>query len=181
MELKFDIAIVAMIVLTSLITMSVDLHDHNKKSVKSSKEMVFGDTVFTEVTQKGFVDRMTTRKGWRERERLVLTSLDYNNDTVERLWAERGTVIGDLFYLDGNVSLYRYDGFEYFTEHAIYNKKTGIFEAISPFKAYMNGNMLEGESMRYNTHTKILYAMIVRGEITLEKEKTDKTNEGENK
>ncbi len=179
MGLKFDIAIVVMIVLTSLITMSVDLHDQNKKNKTISKEMIFYETTFTEVTSKGFVDRMITKKGWREGGKLVLTSLDYRNDTVKRLMADKGMTIGDMFYLDGNVSLYRYDGFRYFTEHAVYDKKSGIFEATSPFKAYMNGNMLEGESMRYNTYTKILYAMIVHGEIELKKEKSDKTNEVE--
>ncbi len=173
MGLKLELFIVALIIGTSLVTMSVDLHKHNNAKSITEVETYFTDTTFTEVTTRKRVGMSFAKEGWREEGNLHLRGFRYRNEEIERLLADKADLVGDDIHLRGNVKLYRYDGFRYFTQRGVYHKKSGVFEALEPFRAYMDGNMLEGETMRYNTRTKRLYAMMVHGEIELENDRKD--------
>jgi hypothetical protein len=169
MGLKFELLLVLLIVMTSVYMMSVKLRDHNKRYQNSGKELEFYDTTFTEVNTSGLVSVSYGVKGERIAGVLYIDDFRYKSVDIKFLRADKAKKAGDVIYLDGNVRLKRYDGFRYRTEHARYDKKLEVMDALSPFIAYKAPNTLMGKTMRYDAKHKILYATDVRMIIVTDK------------
>jgi hypothetical protein len=85
---------------------------------------------------------------------LTLENLLYQSDNIKSLSANNGIFYGDKLYLDGNVILHEKGGYRYETEHAIYDQKTEILNITAPFIGVKGLNMIQGESLEYNTREK---------------------------
>ena len=165
MGLKLELLLVLLIAFTSVLTMSMKLSSQNHKHPSLSKELEFTDTTFTEVTTKGREGVAYGVHGVRSRGVLVVDQLQYHNESIELLLADKGTYKKEKIYLDGNVSLYQKKGFTYRTEHAYYDKPTAILYATTPFVAIMGKNVLHGDTMAYHTRSKEVYATDVKAVV----------------
>ncbi len=175
MGLKFELLLVVLIVLTSAVTMTTKLHEHNSKTASDSKELEFTDTTFTEVTPQKRVGVSFAAHGVRAGGILKVEHLRYYNDTIKELLADRGTYRENLIYLDGNVSLRQTAGFDYYTQHAYYDKKYEVLYVPSPFTAYRGEDVMHGATLRYNTKSKEAYATMI--DAVLHTAETNETNE----
>jgi len=161
MGLKLEFLLVLLIVLTSVVTMSVKLSMQPHQGNEEKKELEFTNTTFTEVTTQKREGLAFAVHGVRIDGILKVEALRYHNDTIDLLLADTGTYRGDHLYLDGNVTLHQRDGFDYWTEHAYYDKKKAILYATSPFTAQKGKNVMHGKSMAYHTIKRVVHATSV--------------------
>jgi lipopolysaccharide export system protein LptA len=119
-----------------------------------TKEVEFTNTTLIEVDTDNMKSRAYTTHGDRDQGVLTLENIIYLGDTIESLSANKGRLKGDFLHLDGNVVLQEKDGYRYETQHAIYNKKTEILNITSPFIGVKGHNIIQGESMEYDTRKK---------------------------
>jgi len=178
MGLKFELLLVALIVITSAVTMGLKLKEHNQQRTTLSKELEFTNTTFTEVNTQKRIGVSFATYGVRIDGLLRAKNVRYYNDTIKELLANYGTYKGSMIYLDGNVSLHQNEGFEYYTQHAHYDKAREILYVTSPFTAYRGEDVMHGETMRYNSRTKEAYATVVDAVFhTAENNETNQTKE----
>jgi len=119
-----------------------------------TKELEFTDTTLIEVDTNDMQSRAYIAHGIRDRGILTLADIVYLSDNIESLSANNGIYYGNKLYLDGDVILQEKGGYRYKTEHAIYDQKTGILSITSPFTGVKGLNMIQGESLEYDTRQK---------------------------
>ena len=119
-----------------------------------TKEVEFTNTTLIEVDTDDMKSRAYATHGIRDQGVLTLDNLLYLGDSIESLSANKARFKGDFLHLDGNVVLQEKGGYRYETQHAIYNKKTEILNITSPFIGVRGQNIVQGESMEYNTREK---------------------------
>jgi len=132
----------------------VELRSSIVREKTFAKELEFTDTTFIEVDTNRMKGRAFSSYGMREEGILTLYHIRYHTTNLEMLRAQKGTYRGDNIYLDGNITVHQKEGFDYATEHAVYNKKREILNITSPFVAVMNQNVIHGESLRYDMRKK---------------------------
>jgi len=154
MGLKLEFILIFFV--AGLITMAttIKLVNSQSKAKAQTIEMEFTDTTTIEVDTNKTLSVTYGTYGVRDAGVLTIENLHYHSDEIESLRAKRGKLKGDMLYLDHNVTLHKEAGSDYYTEHAIYNKKTGILNVTAPFKAVMGENVMYGDTMRYDTHIK---------------------------
>lgn len=150
MGLKLEILLIAMIIVIVTATTMVELTNRSSHKTISHKELEFTNTTFIEVDSIKMQAKALSTYGVREKGVLTLEHLKYYTTSIEELLANKGTYKENILYLDGNVSLYEKDGFEYSTQHAKYNQKTEILYITSPFVSKMDKNTIHGTSLQYN-------------------------------
>jgi len=168
MGLKFEFLLVAMIIFTSVLTMSTTLKRQHTSPLGEKKELVFTQTAFTEVTTEGSEGVAYGSYGERKEGVLTIRDLKYYDADINLLTADRGRYDASKVHLDGNVSLYRRDGFSYRTEHAVYDRNISVFYATAPFVAEGKSYFLQGDKMAYLLRKKELYASKVRAVVNME-------------
>jgi hypothetical protein len=115
-----------------------------------TKELEFTKTVFMEVDTNKTQGVLFATYGVRDAGVLTVNNLRYHTDSIELLSARKGTYKGDKIYLDYNITANQKEGFDYKTEHAIYDQKSEILNITSPFKAVMNKSVIYGNSLFYD-------------------------------
>ena len=158
MGLKLEILLVVLIVVTSVVTMSTKLTEQNVAAQTVTKELEFTNTTFTEVTTRKREGVGFGIHGVREAGVLTIDNLHYHNDNIKLLLADKGRYVGKKIYLDGNVTVHHKPGYDYYTDHAIYDQKKEIFYVTSPFVAYINRNIIHGDALEYDMRKKEAYA-----------------------
>lgn len=119
-----------------------------------TKEVKFTNTTLIEVDTENMKSRAYATHGIRDQGVLTLDNIVYLSDNIEALSANKARLKGDFLHLDGDVVLQERGGYMYETQHAIYNKKTEILNIISPFIGVRGQNIVQGESMEYDTRKK---------------------------
>jgi lipopolysaccharide export system protein LptA len=119
-----------------------------------TKEVEFINTILIEVDTENMKSRAYATYGVRDQGVLTLDNIVYLGETIESLSANKARLKGDFLHLDGDVVLQERGGYKYETQHAIYNKKTEILNITSPFVGVKGQNIVQGESMEYNTREK---------------------------
>ena len=158
MGLKLEIVIIVMIAAILSFTYVVKI-THDAAAVKRfTKELEFTDTTFIEVDTNRTQGVAFGRYGVRDTGVLTVYWLKYHSDNLKLLTANRGIYRQGKMYLDHNISVHQKEGFDYYAEHAVYNKKTEILDVTSPFTAIMNKNTVHGKSLRYNMQKKEAFA-----------------------
>ena len=151
MAIKLEhILIVTIVVLISGVFMVKISNTPPPKQV-FTKELEFTDTTLIEVDTDDMQSRAYITRGIRDRGILTIEDLVYISDHIESLSANNGIYYGNKLYLDGDVILQEKGGYRYKTEHAIYDQKTEILSITSPFTGVKGLNMIQGESLEYNT------------------------------
>lgn len=119
-----------------------------------TKEVEFTNTTLIEVDTDDMKSRAYTTHGVRDKGILTLDNIIYLGENIESLSANKGTFEGDILHLDGDVVMQERGGYKYETQHAIYNKKTELLNITSPFIGVRGQNVVEGESLEYDTRKK---------------------------
>jgi lipopolysaccharide assembly outer membrane protein LptD (OstA) len=165
MGLKLELLLVFVIAMTSMITMTTKLTQQNGGQEVFTKELEFTNTTFTEVTTQKREGVAFGTYGTRDAGVLTIENVRYHNDNIKLLMADRGVYRGKKLYLDGNVTVYRKPGHNYHTEHAIYDQRAEILYVTSPFVAYVNRNIIRGDTLEYHMRTKEAYATVIDATI----------------
>lgn len=158
MGLKLEFLLLAIV--AGLITMAMTVKISNSKTAVKAQtvEMEFTDTTTIEVDTNKTISVSYGSYGIRDAGILTVNNLRYHTDEIALLRSEKAKFKGDRIYLDGNVTLHKEAGSDYFTEHAIYDKKRGILLITAPFRAYMDKNIMYGDTLRYDTKKKTAFA-----------------------
>lgn len=132
----------------------------NSRAVKntSTKELVFTDTTFTEVDENKTIGVAYGTHGVRDKGVLTVENFKYHNDSIKELRSNIAIYKADKIYLDHNVVFNQKEGSDYYTEHAVYDKKKEILDVTSPYKALMGKNIMHGDTLRYWAKEKRVYS-----------------------
>jgi len=154
MGLKLEIFLIVMILIILSSGYAIKISNDTSLKKLSTKELEFTQTIFREVDTNKTNSVASSTYGVRDAGTLTLHDLQYHSDKLELLFAKRGIYKGDKIYLDDNVSVIQKEGFSYYTEHAIYDKKMQIVDIPSAFTAVMNENIIRGSSLLYDVRHK---------------------------
>jgi len=135
------VSIVAIVAFSLTLKLGGDIPSYTP----SGKLLEFNATTFIEVDQSRLLSRTFSRYGVKHAELFTLEHIRYHTDTIEQLSAR-------------NVTLHQKQGFDYHTEHAVYEKKQAILTLTSSFVAQMNENLIRGARLRYDTRSKAVLA-----------------------
>ncbi len=161
MGLKIETVLILsiIVIITGSLTMEID--KRAKKSEPFTKELEFTNTTFTEVDTQILQGRAYGTYGVRDNGVLTLDNLVYFTETIKYLIADKGTYIGDVLNLDGNIVLEEKQGYNYKTQQASYDQKTETLNVTAPFIATRDKNIIKGDTLVYNTRKKEAYGTAV--------------------
>ena len=146
------------------------LNDNTGKHKVFTKELDFTYTTFTEVDTKKLQGRAYGTFGTRDDGVLTINDLVYQTETIESLVAKKGTYMGSIIYLEGDVVMDDTNGYTYETQQAEYNQDTEVLNITAPFVASRNDNIIKGDTFTYNTRKKEAYGTIIDAVVyTVEK------------
>ncbi len=165
MGLKLEFLLIVFVMAILAMAMTVKISNSNAVAKKQTVELEFTDTTTIEVDTNKTLSVTYGTYGIRDAGVLKIDNLQYYTDGIKLLRAKKGTLKGNKLYLDYNVILNKEKGSDYYTEHAIYNKKTGILLVTSPFKAIMDKNIMHGATLRYDTKQKKVFATKVNAVV----------------
>jgi len=158
MAIRLEYIIIIITIIISLGAYTIKLNNKNGIQDHFSKELQFKHSIFTEVTQKGFVDNAIAKEGIRISGILHLKDIRYHTNNIQQLRSNTAKVENERVYLDGNITMNQKKGFLYKAEHAYYDKKHKILTITSPFTAILNKNIIKGQSLEYDTVSKEAFA-----------------------
>jgi len=173
MGMRLEWLLVVLIAVTSYMTMTTKLSEQSADNVEQQKELEFTNTTFTEVTTQKREGVAFATHGMRIAGVLHMENVRYHNANIKLLLADNGFYRGKRIYLDGNVTVHRKPGHDYYTEHANYDQTSQILYVTAPFVACMERNVLEGQSLEYRMGPKEAYATSVKAVFYTKK--SDKT------
>lgn len=165
MGLKLEFLLILFVAGILTMAMTVKITNSLSAAKKQTVEMEFTDTTTIEVDTNKTLSTTYGTYGIRDKGVLKIDNLRYHTDNIKLLRAKKGTLKGDNMYLDNNVILNKEKGSDYYTDHAVYNKKTGILLVTSPFKAIMDENIMYGDTLRYDTKKKKAFATHVNAVV----------------
>jgi hypothetical protein len=154
MAIKLEHVLIVIIVILISGVFMIKVHNAPPQVSAFTKELEFTKTTLIEVDTNDMQSRAYIEHGIRDRGILTLADIVYLSDSIESLSAKNGIYYGDKLYLDGDVILQEKGGYRYKTEHAIYDQKTQILSITSSFTGVKGLNMIQGESLEYDTRQK---------------------------
>ncbi len=158
MGLKLEFILILLVAVILSVALTVRIHNEKVVLKVNNKELEFHDTTFTEVDTNKTIGVAYGTYGVRVLEVLTVKNFRYHNDSIDQLRSKVAIFKGDKIFLDNNVVLNQEEGSDYFTEHAVYDKKTEILDVTAPFKAVKGKNVMFGDTMRYWTQKKKMFA-----------------------
>lgn len=125
------------------------------KKLDSKEVPLFSLGKFTlyELDKFGLTTLMKGSSASRYSNRYNVEDIDYTDNSNEfrsNMKSNKGLYKADVVYLDGNVYFTRVDGLKYFSQKAVYNKKTDIVYSKVDYVANMNKNIVYGDNIEYN-------------------------------
>ncbi len=154
MELRLEGILLVGIIGIAVGVMSLELNDKNRDSSKLAKELEFTNTTFVEVDTIKRAGELYGTYGIRYQGTLNMQNIIYHTDNIESLVSKKGRYKDNILYLDGDVVMIEQDGYIYNTQHAIYNQTTQILNIISPYTAIRDKNIMNGDTLVYDTAIK---------------------------
>jgi hypothetical protein len=149
----------------------IKLETNGASEPKSAKELEFTDTTFIEVDTNKTLGLAYSESGNYGNHIWTLYQLTYHTDSINYLQANKGTYVGNIIYMDGNVTLDQKVGYVYKAQHAKYDKNLEELEINSPFTGVLGDNTIKGNWLLYKTSLKEAFAQKVNAVIyTKEKE-----------
>ena len=165
MGLKLEFLLVLFVVAILAMAMTVKISNSHDDKKQQTVELEFTDTTTIEVDTNKTLSITYGTYGIRDAGILKIDNLRYHTDSIKLLRAKKGTLKGDKIYLDNNVIFNKEEGSDYYTDHAVYDKKTGMLLVTSPFKAVMDKNIMYGDTLRYDTKKKKVFATDVNAVV----------------
>ncbi len=165
MGLKLEFILIAFVAAILAMAMTVKISNSRAAPKQNKVELEFTDTTSIEVDTNHTISVSYSSYGIREAGVLKVDDLRYHTNSIKLLRAKKGTFKGDKIYLDKHVVLNKEKGSDYFTEHAVYDKKTAILLITAPFKAVMGKNIMHGNTLRYESKQKKAFATQVNAVV----------------
>jgi len=127
------------------------------KQVDNKEVPLFSIDKFTlhELDEDGLITLMYGTKAKRYSNRYDVSNIDYTDNSKEftsNMKANHGLYKENIVYLDGDVEFDRKDGLRYFSQKAVYNKKTEVASTNVDFNATMGLSKLYGTSIVINNN-----------------------------
>ncbi len=166
---------IELILLTAIVTIvggafTIKLNDNIDAQKIFTKELEFTDTTFTEVDTSKLQGKAYGTYGVRDDGVLTMHDLDYKSSTIKSLVAQKGTYMGSIIYLEGDVVMDDMNGYTYETQQAEYDQSTEILNITAPFVASRDKNIIKGDTFTYNTAKKEAYGTVIDATVyTIEK------------
>jgi len=158
MGLKLEIILMLLVAVIMSVALTVKItNSHAVKNIPT-KELEFTDTTFREVDTNKTIGVSYGTYGVRDKGILTVQNFKYHNDSIKLLRSNVAIYKADKIYLDHDVVFNQKEGSDYYTEHAVYDKKREILDVTAPFKAYMGENVMYGDTLRYWVKEKRAYA-----------------------
>lgn len=120
--------------------------------------MEFTDTVFTEVNSNKIIGVAYGTHGIRDNAVLTVKNFKYHNDSIKLLKSDEAIYKGANIYLNFNIDFNKEEGSNSYSEHAVYNTDLEILDITSPFKSIEGKNIAYGDTMRYFSDRKEMFA-----------------------
>ncbi len=158
MGLKLEIILMLLVAVIISVALTVKITNSRAAENVSTKELVFTDTTFREVDTNKTIGVAYGTHGIRDKGVLTVENFKYHNDSIKNLRSDIAIYKADKIYLDHNVVLNQEEGSDYYTEHAIYDKKKEILDVTSPYKALKGKNIMHGDTLRYWMKEKRAYS-----------------------
>ncbi|MEA3455746.1 MAG: hypothetical protein U9R26_04510 [Campylobacterota bacterium] len=157
--LKIELLAIIMILVMLGVSYLIKVENDKANKNASAKELEIFDSVTVEVNSSAVKSRLYSDYAVQKSGSMEMIWLTYSGKTAKELKSKFGRSVGDKFYLDINVTMLQENGYYYEADHAIYDKKSDIFYATSPFVAYVHsGNIIHGINLKYNIKEKITTA-----------------------
>ena len=127
------------------------------KETNTQEVPLFSIDKFTlhELDQNGLTTLMHGTKAKRYSDRYDVSDIDYTDNSKQftsNMKANHGLYKEEIVYLDGDVKFDRKDGFRYFSQKAVYNKKTEVASTSVKYNATMGLSKLLGTSIVINNN-----------------------------
>jgi len=125
-------------------------------------------------TPLGLQTYMIGSSGVKYEDRFIVKDIDYTDKSpkyIANMQSKEGVYKDDIITLHGNVIYSRDNGFEFFTQKLLYNKKTA--QAISDvgYSARFGKNSVKGSYIRYNNRSNRVYSKNIDAVYQLDEEK----------
>jgi len=165
MGLKLELVCILAIVVIVTGAMILKVDNSAIKNATFTKELEFTNTTFTEVDTQKLQGRAYGTYGIRDNGVLSLDNLVYFTETIKYLIADKGKYVGDVLNLDGNIVMEEQQGYNYKTQQAAYDQKSGILNVTAPFVATRDKNIFKGDTLVYNTLTEEAYGTTIEAVV----------------
>jgi hypothetical protein len=157
MGLRIELILVVTIITIIGGSFTMKLNDNADKIKPFTKEMEFTNTTFTEVDTKKLQAHAYGTHGVRDDGILTIKNLVYRTETIEALIANRGTYMGNIIYLEGDVVMDDTNGYVYETQQAEYDQLTEVLNITAPFVATKGKSVIKGDTFTYYTKKEEVY------------------------
>ena len=155
------IELLAILMLAVMLGVSYLIKVKNDKMRENlfAKELEVFHSLTIEANATGVKSRLYTDYTVKEHDVMKMEGITYIGKSAKELKSKYGKNIGDLFYLDEDITLLQDNGYYYEADHAIYDKKNEIFSTTSPFVAYIHGgNIIHGVNLHYDIDKRVAVA-----------------------
>ncbi len=144
MGLKIELVLFFAIVIIVGGSLTIKLNDNANTMKPFTRELEFSNTTFTEVDTVKLEGSAYGTNGIRDDGVLTINNLVYKTEKIKSLVANKGTYMGSIIYLEGDVVMYDANGHRYETQQAEYDQKTEILNLTAPFVATKGENIIKG-------------------------------------
>ena len=125
------------------------------KKLDTKEVPLFSLNTFTlyELDKFGLTALMKGSKGTRYSNRYEVKDIDYTDNSNEfkaNMKAKNGLYKSEVVHLNGDVFFKRTDGLRYFSQKAVYNKKTDVSTSDADYVASMGDNQIYGDYILYD-------------------------------
>jgi len=161
MGIRIEFILLLLIGIVVVGSLNIELNTNMKKEKLFTKELDFSYTTFREVDTKRLQAIAYGTHGLRDSGILTIHNLVYSTEAIESLVAQKGTYIGDIIYLEGEVFFTDKEGYNCETEQAEYDQSTEILNITAPYLATRADNIILGDTLTYNTRIKEAYGTVI--------------------
>ena len=170
MGLRVELILFTAIVFIVGGSFTMKLNSNADKMKPFTKELEFVDTTFIEVDTVKLQARAFGTYGVRDDGVLTISNLIYKTETIKSLLANKGTYMGSIIYLEGDVVMDDVNGYVYETQQAEYDQSSEILNITAPFVATSSENVIKGDTFTYNTRKEEVYGTVIDAVVyTVEK------------
>jgi len=127
--------------------------DVKKQSFNDVPLFEVGSFTIYEINTFGLDSVLIGTKGIRYTDRYDIDNVNFTDNTqkyIANIKANNGVYKNDIITLKNDVVYNREDGLSFFSDEAIYNKKSSILKTNHKYVAYSGKNKLVGSSLVYN-------------------------------
>jgi len=158
MGLRVESVLILLIVTVLTVTLSVKIINKEKNTKVSTKELEFTNATFTEVDTNKTIGVAYGTYGIRDKGILTINNFRYSSKNVKDLSSKTAIYRKDKIYLNNNVIFNQKEGYNYYTDHAVYSKNRQILTITSPYKAVMEKNIIYGDTLKYYIKDKKVFS-----------------------